>query len=271
MVMLAAILALLPRARAAEPFFLSVSGETGSSATLEFMEGRSADLVLTLTAATVIEPELTADIFLIGGSLVVPLAKGITPNLACIGASHAGVQRFRFALDIPASSKSQKLILRMHVRTASAEKWLPLPAVTMVTHPRTWAKTLQQFARRHVSGRLAGSERLDKLCLQAGIEQIENTDDPVEPTHARIWFADAGEAELLLPEAPGSTIWVVFKRDVSGGMELRRLPPHGLPCLLVDDRVLTSVDTDVSAQILFERSLAFAGTLAVPQPDSPSP
>ena len=258
--------------RAAEPLWLGVAGVDEKAGALGAMSGGKAELILTLSASTVFEPRVSVDLFLTGGTLLAPLVKGAAPELHRVGPARAGVQRFQFSLAIPAAEKPQKLLLNLQVKPTPAENWLPLPGVTLEVSPRTWQKALQQFAGLTPSGRLAGSERLDRLFQQAAIEIPETAADaPVESPRVQVWFADAGANELRLPGAPAATVWLVFKHNVPGGMELRRLAAHGPRCLLVDEQALVSADTIPSAQDLLLRALVFATALTSAETDLSPP
>lgn len=256
----------------AEPIFLGVTGANESTRPLGVMTGGKVDLILTLTAAGVIEPELSADLSLVGGTLTAPLVKGARPRLHRMGAAQTGVQRFQFSLEIPAAEKPQQLVLGLKVKVAPAEAWLPLPVVALEASPRTWKQTLQQFTHRIPSGRLAGGEHVDLLFEQAGIETPETAvGRAVKNPAVLAWFAEGGEDELRLPETPAPAVWLVFKKNVPGGIELHRLAPHGTLYLLVDEQALVSADTNPAAQTLLERALAFATALTSSEPDLSPP
>lgn len=265
-------LAFAPSGRAAEAVFPEMAGANEAAKNLDVMAGEKAQLILTLTAATVIEPQLSADLSLVGGTLVAPLVKGVALALQRVGSAQAGVQRFQFSLEIPAAEKPQKLVLDLKVKTTPAETWLPLPGVMLESSPRIWKKTLQQFTGRIPSGRLAGSERLDQLFQQAGIEIPETAADvAVETPRVLVWFADAAAGELRLPAAPAAVVWLVFKQNVPDGLELRRLAPHGPRCLLVDEQALVAAETNPAAQALLARALVFAAALTSAETDLPPP
>lgn len=225
------------------------------------MAGQKKEFVLTLTSAAAESPELSGDLAAIAGGLAAPIFSNQTLQLQRVGEARAGVQRFKFLVDIPATERKQALLLRLRIRPTATENWLPLPAVMLEAWPLTWKATLRSFARQVPSGRLAGSENLSRFFRQA---EIETTETPAEgavtdPT-IRVWFAEATGDEFRVPEAP-QAIWIVFKKNARSGLELWRPTPQSPLCVVVDASILAGLDSDPAAQDDFERALATARIL----------
>lgn len=264
MVMLGVLLA---ATGSAAPLFLGGACADTEAEPQAVLAGQKKEFVLVLTAATAETPELGGDLFAVAGGLVVPLFKNQTFELHRVGEARAGVQRFKFVMSIPASEKKQTLLLCLRIRSGAADNWLPLPRVNLEAAPRTWKESLRLFARQVPSGRLAGSARLTGVFRQAEIEtpEITGAEAAAEPS-VRVWFAENAEEELRLP-AHSPALWVVFRKNVRGGLEIRRIAPAAPLCVMVDESALTGLDTDAAAQELFERALATARTLTLSSTD----
>jgi hypothetical protein len=227
------------------------------------MAGQKKEFVITLTSVAAEAPELSGDLAAIAGSLAAPIFSNRALELHRVGEARAGVQRFRFELEIPVSERKQLLLLRLRIRSSAAASWLPLPAVTLEASPRTWPDSLRRFARQVPSARLAGSERLVEIFKQAEIETPEaSADEAGTDASIRVWFAEAAAGEIQLPEQPRA-LWVVFKQNVHGGLEITRATPAAPLCLTVDAGALAGLDSEAAAQDLFERALATARALTL--------
>ncbi len=242
----------------AAPLFLDVAPGGTAAGPLRVMAGRTAEFRLALTSAQLEHPQLKADLSAVAGRLAAPLLTDTVIDLRRTDEARPGVQRFKFSLAIPAVERKQQLLLRLSVRPDPKADWLPLPPVQLEAVPRTWPDTLAAFARQVPCGRLAGSDALERLFGQAQIETAVATSDQSDPDPSiKVWFAEAG-ADEFRPPAASPAIWIVFKENVPGGLELWRPNPKPFYCVAADAAVLAAVDSDPAAQELFERALAAA-------------
>ena len=265
------LLALKTAGLLAAPVFLGVATEGGASSPAVVFAGQKNELVLTLTAAEVQNPQLSADLAVVAGTLAAPVFANQALELRRMGEAKGGVQRFKFVVDFPHVKQRQTLVLRLRVRLAPGEAWLPLPPVAFETLNRSWQDTLRRFSRQLPSGRLAESERVAQLFHQAQIETPETpAGGPVSDARVRVWFAEAGVEELALPEIPAGALWIVFKPGIRNGLEVRRVTGGTAICVVVDDHALVAADTDPAAQEILERALATAQAL-VPGDLEPPP
>lgn len=252
------------------PVFLEASAGDGLERPVEVFDGRSTEFVITLSSTATDTPLLSGDLVVVAGGLAVPLAKNLSFPLERVGEARAGVQRFKFSLEIPEAKRKQALVLKMKVRVAPLEEWLPLPAVTLSSVPATWKESLQRFARQVPCGRIAGSDRLQALFQKSEIEIIglPEGEAPNDPS-IRVWFAETSDTEFRVPSAT-RTVGVIFKKNVRGGLELWRPAPQSPPCVLVEADVLDRIDRDPAAQEIFERALSMARAL-IPVSSEPTP
>jgi hypothetical protein len=258
----------------AAPVFLAVEAGREPPKPLLAMAGQRVELTLTLTAASELNPQLNADFVAIAGAIGAPVFSGKTLEVHRLGAAGPGVQRFGFGLNIPELKRRQAFLLRLRVRETGGQAWLPLPVARFEAVPRTWQDTLRQIQKDIPCGRLAGGKRLSQLCQEEAIELPETpTDAAVADRSVGIWLAETSGDEVTLPEIPRGALWLVFKKDIRGDIQVRRLTSRGPWCVLVDDSVLETINTDPAAQEIFERALAMAQTLASsePQPISHEP
>jgi len=245
------------------PLFIELTSHEGHPPSLLLFSGRRTEFVLTLTASAIIEPQLSADLFAEAGTIAAPLSTGLRPEVRRDGVSKTGVQRFYFSLDLPALERSQKLILKMRVRTSNDGEWLPLPAVLTEVVPLTWRNTLRRFVEKTPSARAADSKRLDAVFQRAGVNVPESSAEGLTTDQAtRVWFAES-EDDQWVPPAGTSVTWIVFKKAVGSNIAVTRTE-RGALGVAVDATVLANLDTDPAAQELFERALATAEALARP-------
>jgi hypothetical protein len=156
----------------------------------------------------------------------------------------------------------------LRTRSGATEKWLPLPVVMLEARPQTWKAALRQLAKQVPSGRLAGGDRLEKIFQQAEIEVPETpAGEPVVNQAIHVWFAEATGDEFRPPGA-SQAVWVVFKKNVRGGVELWRPTPQAPPAVVVEAGILAELDTDAAAQDVFERALTTVRALTLSSPDS---
>jgi hypothetical protein len=249
------------------PVFLGAATADLETKPQGVIAGQKKEFVLTLTSGAAESPELSGDLAAIAGGLAAPIFSNRALELQRVGETRAGVQQFKFQVNIPAAERKQALLLRLRIRPTATENWLPLPAVMLEAWPQTWKATLRSFARQVPSGRLAGSDRLQQLFHQAEIETPETpAEEPVADQTIRVWFVEATGEEFRPPAAP-QAMWVVFKKNVRGGLELWRPAPQAPPCVVVDAGILAGLDSDPAAQDVFERALATARILTSASPD----
>ncbi len=259
---------LLAIAAKAGPIFLGAATAGAEARPPLVMAGQKKEFVLTLTSGETEAPELSGDLAAIAGSLAAPIFSNRALVLHRMGEARAGVQRFKFEVDIPAAERKQDLLLRLKIRSRATVDWLPLPRINLEASPRSWPDALRRFARQVPTGRLAGSAGLAELFRRAEIETPETTEEEMATTESvRVWFAEATGDELRIPKTPRA-VWLVFKRNVRDGLEIRRPTPFSPPCIVVDVSALVAPDTDAAAQDLFERALATALALTLSSPDS---
>lgn len=223
------------------------------------MAGQPAELVLTLTCETSVEPEAKASLALVAGSLVAPKSREIALELHRVGPAHAGVQRFSFAIAIPDTAKSQRLLLQLQARVASTSPWLPLPAVVLESRPRTWPETLRRFARSVSCARLEGGEHLDAIFQRAGVEAPIFPPEGSSPANAiRVGFAEVSD-EFRPPPTP-RVVWIVFKSTAPEGVDVQRTASSPA-CVVLNAAILPNLDKDANAQATFEQALALASVM----------
>jgi hypothetical protein len=242
------------------PLFLDFSGRTASAEPLRFYPAQKIELTFALTASAVIEPQLRADLLASAQSLAAPLATDIPLQLHRDSPARPGMQRFSFALNLPAITRRQTFVLRSRVRTADTESWLPLPVVTLEAVPETWRASLRAFADRVPCGRLAPNEKVGQIFSLSEAKVKVAADTPAGEEQVRVWFVEdepdpaAGDMQR--------TVWVVFKADVPGGMVVKRTGSYRIMTILVDAGVLATLDSDPASQETFERVLTTAEALA---------
>ena len=254
----------------AGPIFLDTITSDSERIPLVVMTGKKAELVVTLTAATELLPQLSADLLAQAGPLAAPVRTGAMLELHRVGVAQAGIQRFAFDLDVPVVERKQVFILKLRVRPSAIEAWLPLPPVMLESIPSTWKENLRHFAHALPSGRLEGSERINKIFQQAEVDVPETPNDsPVTSPEVRVWFAEVIADELHLPETPPRTVWVVFKNNVRDGFEIQRPIRTGPVMVFVDQKALDVITGDPVAQKIFEQALTTAITLTAAETNLP--
>ncbi|MBI2496713.1 MAG: hypothetical protein HYV75_01880 [Opitutae bacterium] len=250
----------------ARPVYLDTPMEGGEKSPGLVLAGRQIALVLALTSAATEQPELAADLFATGGTLAAPLFSNRSLTLSRIGTPGAGLQRFRFLLEIPPAEKTQSLVLRLRVRNDPTGAWLPLPVVTLEARPVTWKASLRRFAQRHACGWLAGGEKLNGVFRAAETAVTEMAGDGPAP---RVAFVEAADGPLSLPTPP-DTFWIVFKHGASADLTFSRPLPGGPLVLTVEASVLNRLETDAAAQDLFERALSAVQAILASSESPPS-
>lgn len=262
--MLGLTLALLGSRVAAGTVFLDVVGASESEQPLAVMAGVNTELKLTLIAPEVIAPQLTADLYLIGGPLVAPLSKGVNLETKRMGAASTGVQRFKFNLEIPVLERRSQLLLRLHMQTSVGQTSMQLPAVTLEVLPSTWKHSLQAFTKQISCGRLESGERLARLFEAAGLDIPQTPPDgTIDGDTVQVCFGEFGVESPPLAGTQVPSLWIIFKKDVRDGIELGRARHQGPLVMYVDETALKVTGDSAAAQALLERVLAMARTLTV--------
>ena len=129
---------LLAIAAKAGPIFLGAATAGAEARPPLVMAGQKKEFVLTLTSGETEAPELSGDLAAIAGSLAAPIFSNRALVLHRMGEARAGVQRFKFEVDIPAAERKQDLLLRLKIRSRATVDWLPLPRINLEASPRSW-------------------------------------------------------------------------------------------------------------------------------------
>ena len=172
------------------------------------------------------------------------------------------MQRFDFALELPATTRRQQFILRLRVRTGDADPWLPLPGVTLEAVPETWRASLKTLADRVSCGRLAAQEKLGRVLAQSEARLQVAADASAAEGPVQIWFLE-DEPDQPAGETP-QAVRVVFKAGTPGGVVVKRIGTPPTATILVDAGILNTLETDPAAQEVFELVLTTAGSLVPP-------
>jgi hypothetical protein len=225
------------------------------------MAASTSEWSLTVASSVEINPEALADLVAVAGTLGAPVFTGRSLGLKRQGAPTAGVQRFSFAVEIPAAERKQTFVLRLRVRLSPDQPWLSMPVQTLEATPSTWKDTLRRVAQETPMARLTGG-RWEKIAAEVGAKLPAFSAEEVATDRAvRIWLADAADDAVVLPEIPAGAVWVVLKPGLRQGIEVRRLTA-GTLVVTVAERVLGVSAGDAGAQDLLEEALATAQALA---------
>lgn len=239
----------LPMVAAAQPIFLDVATSV-ERRDLRVFSGRKATFVLSLAAETVVTPEIRADLGLIGGPLVAPVASNMALAVRARGEPRAGLQRFEIDLEVPAGDRPARFLLRMSVRTNGSDSWLPLPAVLLNASNETWPDLVRTLSKQMGIDWSSGGERIQALRRAAS---VADGDGP--HTRPGLWLSEGDSGAM----APASAIPVLFRAGLMG--EILVVHEDERLVVQVDERALRVVDGDAEAQALLERALRTASAL----------